>query len=88
MNFMRAVSPEGYGHLRFFKQVRNNLGEDIGFRKYFEGELRKLPALYRNIIQKDSGYWWQWLPEGAIEHDPIVYQQKHNLQQNRSASHA
>ena len=76
MNFMRAISSEGYGRLRFFRQVRKNLVEDAAFRKYFEGESQQLPAFYRNIIQKDLGVWWQWLPEGAIEHDPNAYMHK------------
>ncbi len=81
MNFMRAVSSEGYGRLRFFRQVRRSLVEDTGFRKYFEGESRQLPPFYSNIIRKDLGYWWQWLPEGAIEHDPNAYLHKHHSQQ-------
>lgn len=82
MNFMRSVSSEGFGRLRFFRQVRKQLQEDHEFRKYFDGETQQLPPFYRNIIQKDLGYWWQWLPEGAIEHDPNAYLQRHNLQQN------
>jgi hypothetical protein len=76
MNFMRAVSSEGYGRLRFYHQVRKNLLEDSDFRKYFEGETVQLPAFYSNIIQKDLGVWWQWLPKGAFEHDPNAYLHK------------
>ncbi|MCU7552667.1 radical SAM protein [Chitinophagaceae bacterium LB-8] len=76
MNFMRAVSSEGYGRLRFYHKVRKNLIEDSAFRKYFEGETTLLPAFYRNIIQKDLGLWWQWLPQGALEHNPNAYLQK------------
>ncbi|AKD04246.1 radical SAM protein [Pontibacter korlensis] len=79
MNLMRAVSSEGYGRLRFYRQVRKNLVEDTAFRKYFEGESQQLPPFYRNIIQKDLGDWWQWLPEGAIEHDPNAYLRKHHF---------
>ena len=70
MNLMRAVSSEGYGRLRFYRQVRKNLAEDPAFRRYFEGESQQLPAFYQNIIQKDLGVWWQWLPAGAMEHNP------------------
>ena len=37
MNFMRAISNEGHGRLRFYRQVRKNLAEDKSFRDYFEG---------------------------------------------------
>src|SRR2546428_211339 len=67
MNFMRAISSEGWGRLRFYRQVRKNLVEDKAFRQYFEGETQQLPQFYTNIIKEDLGEWWQWLPAGAIE---------------------
>jgi hypothetical protein len=76
MNFMRAISSEGYGRIRFFKKVREQLIHDRAFRQYFEGETKALPVFYKNIIEKDLGIWWQWLPEGAIDHNPNMYLQK------------
>ncbi|MDQ4139620.1 MAG: radical SAM protein, partial [Bacteroidota bacterium] len=78
MNFMRAVSSEGHGRLRFYREVRKRLAEDRLFRQYFEGESKQLPAFYQNIIQKDLGIWWQWLPNGAVEHNPNAYLHKKN----------
>ncbi|UKJ08813.1 B12-binding domain-containing radical SAM protein [Solitalea lacus] len=76
MNLMRAISSEGWGRLSFYRQVRKKLIEDKAFRQYFEGETRQLPPFYLNIIKRDLGKWWQWLPQGAIEHDPNVYLHK------------
>jgi len=76
MNFMRAISSEGHGRIRFYKQIRKNLVEDRSFRNYFEGETKQLPAFYTNIIKKGLGIWWQWLPAGAIEHDQNAYLHK------------
>lgn len=76
MNVMRAISSEGYGRLRFYRQVRKNLIEDRSFRHYFEGETQVLPSFYLNIIRKDLGIWWQWLPDGALEHNPNAYLDK------------
>jgi hypothetical protein len=76
MNVMRAVSSEGYGRMRFFRKVREQLVNDSGFRKYFEGESQILPEFYINIIKKDLGSWWPWLPKGAIHHNPDAYLQK------------
>ena len=76
MNFMRAISSEGYGRIRFYKKVRKNLIEDRMFRAFFEGESKQLPEFYKNIIKKDLGIWWQWLPEGALEHDENAYLRK------------
>jgi hypothetical protein len=76
MNLMRAVSSEGYGRLRFYRQVRDNLVNDKTFRRYFEGESPELPDFYTNIIKRDLGSWWDWLPEGALQHDANAYLHK------------
>ena len=76
MNVMRAISSEGYGRIRFFKKVRKMLVEDRAFRAYFEGETTTLPDFYIQIIRKDLGKWWHWLPEGAIFHDQNAYLKK------------
>jgi len=79
MNTMRAVSSEGHGRIKFFKQVRKNLKEDAKFRSYFEGESRELPTFYVDIIKRDLGIWWNWLPEGALEHDVNAYMHKQKI---------
>lgn len=76
MNFMRAISSEGYGRIRFFKKVREQLLRDHSFRDFFEGETTQLPAFYSDIIRKDLGDWWTWLPEGALHHDTNAYLKK------------
>ena len=76
MNVMRAISSEGWGRLKFYRQVRQNLIQDRNFRKYFEGETQQLPAFYYNIIKADLGVWWQWLPATALSHNAYAYLQK------------
>lgn len=73
INFMRAVSSEGFGRLKFYREVRRLLDEDRSFRDYFEGETTTLPRFYVNILKKDLGSLWEWLPEGALYHDPYAY---------------
>lgn len=73
MNVMRAISSEGYGRIRFYKQVKQQLISDSGFKKYFEGETNQLPKFYKKIIEKDLGIWMQWLPKGALDHDPNAF---------------
>ncbi|HNP24342.1 MAG TPA: radical SAM protein [Panacibacter sp.] len=76
MNVMRAISSEGYGRLRFYRKVRENLKHDHNFRAYFEGETNVLPKFYTDIVQKDLGIWWQWLPPEAMQHDQNAYLNK------------
>ena len=79
MNVMRAITQKGkggHGRLKFYKLMRQNLIEDRNFRDYFEGETTQLPRFFSDIIKKDLGIWWQWLPEGAVEHDANAYLHK------------
>ena len=85
MNFMRAISSEGYGRIRFFKKVRKNLVEDKSFREFFEGESTKLPQFYIDIIRNDLGVWWQWLPAEALHHDPNAYLKKKGTERPKNA---
>jgi Fe-S oxidoreductase len=73
LNLIRAISSEGFGRLKFHREVRRLLDNDRTFRDYFEGETTKLPQFYVNIIKKDLGELWKWLPEGAIYHDSNAY---------------
>jgi hypothetical protein len=73
MNLVRAISSEGFGRLNFYRKVRGLLDEDRAFRDFFEGETTKIPQFYLDIIRKDLGALWEWLPEGAIYHDPNAY---------------
>jgi Fe-S oxidoreductase len=76
MNFMRAVSSEGFGRLRFYRQVRQHLVKDRGFRRFFEGETKEMPAFYKEIVKRDLGIWWEWLPKGALGHNENAYLEK------------
>ena len=77
LNFVRAISNEGTGRIKFFKKIRQKLKTDPSFRAYFEGDHDRLPEFYLDIIKKDLGYMWKWLPEGAINHDHRAYLKKH-----------
>ncbi len=73
MNVMRAISTEGSGRLRFYRKIRQYLEEDTKFRDFFEGETTEIPEFYVDIIKKDLGPLWEYLPEGAIYHDQNAY---------------
>ena len=75
MNLVRAVSSEGRGRHRYYGEIRRRLDRDPQFLPYFEGESGRLPDFYRNRIRKDLGSLWDWLPPGALEHDPHAYLQ-------------
>jgi hypothetical protein len=73
MNLVRAVSTEGFGRLRYHREVRRRLDKDRQFLAFFEQETEQLPGLYLDLLRKDLGLLWEWLPEGALHHDPNAY---------------
>ena len=73
MNVIRAVSSEGFGRIKYHSEVRRRLDTDLKFRRYFEQETSELPQFYSELARKDLGALWEWLPEGAMHHDPYAY---------------
>jgi hypothetical protein len=73
MNVVRAISTEGFGRLRYHRDVRRRLDKDPQFLPYFEQETTELPRYYFDLVRKDLGLLWEWLPEGALDHDPNAY---------------
>jgi len=73
MNVVRAVSSEGFGRLKYYREVRRRLDEDLPFRRYFEGETTDLPSFFYDRVKHDLGPMWEWLPKGALFHDHKAY---------------
>ena len=77
LNFVRAVSSEGFGRIRHDTHVRQLLDRDRSVRRFFEGETDVVPAFYMDKVRRDLGPWWDALPEGALHHDPNAYLKAH-----------
>ncbi len=84
MNVLRAVSTEGWGRFRYYTEIRRRLDADPQFRPYFEQESDALPRFYVDLVRKDLGPLWHWLPKGALFHDPYAYLKS----RSQPASHA
>ncbi len=83
MNVVRAVSSEGFGRIKYYTEVSRRLRDDPQFRRYFEQETTELPQFYKRRLPKDLGPLWEWLPKGALYHDPNAYlksQQERSLE--------
>jgi hypothetical protein len=73
MNVVRAISSEGYGRIRYYQGIHRRLLARDGFRAYFERETDALPHFYVERIRAMLGHLWEWLPQGAILHNPKAY---------------
>jgi hypothetical protein len=77
MNALRAVSSEGFGRLKYYTEIRRRLDEDRPLRRYFEQETTELPGFYQERVKRELGPLWDWLPAGALEHNPNAYLESH-----------
>src|SRR5262249_50877341 len=73
MNVLRAVSSEGFGRLRYYREIRRRLDADRQFRPFFEQETTELPRFYVDLVRQDLGLLWHWLPKGGLYHDAYAY---------------
>ena len=73
MNIVRAMSSEGWGRIRYHTTIRKLLDTDRSVRAYMDGETTVLPQFYVDRIQRELGSMYQYLPEGAMYHDPNAY---------------
>jgi hypothetical protein len=70
VNFVRAVSASGRGWTRDNETLRLHLDTDASLRRFFDGESTALPEFYAQQVKRDLGPLWDWLPAGALTHDP------------------
>jgi hypothetical protein len=73
MNVVRAVSSEGFGRIKYHSAMRARLETDKPLRRFFEQETTEIPQFYIDRVKHDLGPLWEWLPTGALEHDPNAY---------------
>ena len=73
LNVVRALSSEGLGRVRYDTTIRGLLDSDLPLRRFFECETRAVPDFYAARVERDLGPLWEWLPKGALEHDPDAY---------------
>src|SRR5262249_48938078 len=73
MNVIRAVSSEGFGRIRRYREIRSRLDTDPQVRRFFDGEPTQVPAFYADQVREDLGSMWHWLPPEAVRHDPNAY---------------
>ena len=66
MNLLRSVSTEGFGRLRYYREIRRRLDRDPEFGPYFAQASARLPRFYADLVRKDLGPLWDWLPDGAL----------------------
>src|SRR5439155_24950959 len=73
LNVVRAVSSEGLGRIAKYTEVRRRLESDPQVRSFFDRETNEIPEFYVDRVRRGLGSLWEWLPAGALNHDPNAH---------------
>jgi hypothetical protein len=73
LNVVRAISSEGSGRIKYFTEIRRRLDTDRPFRRFYEQETTEIPEFFVQQARIELGKFWDWLPDGALRHDPNAY---------------
>jgi hypothetical protein len=73
LNLVRGLSSERFGRVAYFAEMRQRLEQDESLRRFFEQETVEIPQYFIEKVRQDLGQLWEWLPEGAVNHDPNAY---------------
>jgi hypothetical protein len=73
LNIVRGLSSERFGRVRYFSEIRRRLNTDRPLRGFFEQETTRIPEYFVEKIRRDLGEFWEWVPDGALCHDPNAY---------------
>jgi len=73
LNVVRGLSSERFGRVAYFTEIRRRWETDRPLRRFFEQETNEIPQYFIDKIRYDLGHFWEWLPKGAIIHDPNAY---------------
>jgi hypothetical protein len=90
LNVVRGFSSERFGRIKYFREIKQLLLTDRSMQRFFEQESTEIPAYFVDKIRSDLGEFWDWLPSGAIRHDPNAYaksQQSDSLSCNNAVTH-
>jgi len=73
LNVIRGLSSERFGRVAYFTEIRRRWETDRPLRRFFEQETNEIPPYFIDKIRRDLGHFWEWLPKGAVNHDPNAY---------------
>ncbi len=84
-NALRVVSR---GRIKREEKIAHMLRTDAQFRRFFDQETSEIPPYFSNIIRRDLGELWNYLPADGLIHDPNAYRAKAQLQVQLAAGAA
>jgi hypothetical protein len=73
LNVIRTFSSERLNRTPYYVEIRKRLETDRPLRQFYEQETHEIPRFFVEKIRQDLGQFWEFLPDGALYHDPNAY---------------
>jgi hypothetical protein len=73
LNVVRGFSSERFGRVGYYSEMRQRLETDLSLRRFFDQETAEIPDYFVEKVRRNLGEFWDWLPCGAVAHDPNAY---------------
>lgn len=68
-----AIRGAGTGRPKYQRGMAERLRGDAGFRRFFEGQTREVPAFMIDKMRRDLGPMWDALPADVLDYDENAY---------------
>ena len=72
MHVVWAISSEGFGRIQYHTECGDGSTPTHSSGAISTGDHRT-PEFYVDLARQDLGALWEWLPAGAMYHDPNAY---------------
>jgi len=73
MNVVRAISNEGSGRIKYYTQMRGLLERIRRYSAISRATPPRFRSSYLDKLRRNLGPFHQYLPAGALYHDPNAY---------------
>jgi len=72
ITLLLSLTIGGQGKIRYLSSLINNLNKDPDFQSFVRKERIHVPGFMIEIVKRDLGTLWQWLPDKSLSYDPYI----------------
>jgi hypothetical protein len=72
ITLLLSLTIGGQGKIRYLSSLIDNLNKDPDFQSFVRKESIHVPGFMIEIVKRDLGTLWQWLPDKSLSYDPYI----------------
>lgn len=79
ITLLLSLTIGGQGKIRYLSSLIKNLYKDPDFQSFVRKERIHVPRFMIEIVKRDLGPLWQWLPDKSLSYDPYILSSTKNV---------